>query len=77
MKKKTDFREIKNNKNEDKDKIIILSGYSDKQLHDFINAYKKIKLPKTIFATITKHNKDFKLKDLLKELKKEHKFMKK
>ena len=70
---KTDFRQIKNNKKEEKHKIIILSGYSDEQLHDFINNYKKNKLPKAIFATITKHNKNFKLKDLLKELKKEYK----
>ena len=39
----------------------------------FINNYKKNKLPKAIFAAITKHNKNFKLKDLLKELKKEYK----
>ena len=70
---KTDFRQIKNNKKEEKHKIIILSGYSDEQLHDLINTYKKNKLPKAIFAAITKHNKNFKLKDLLKELKKEHK----
>ena len=73
MKKKTDFRQIKNSKKEEKEKIIILSGYSDEQLHDFINNYKKNKLPKAIFAAITKHNKNFKLKDLLKELKKEYK----
>ena len=70
---KTDFRQIKNNKKEEKHKIIILSGYSDEQLHDLINTYKKNKLPKAIFAAITKHNKNFKLKDLLKELKKEYK----
>ena len=38
---KTDFRQIKNNKKEEKHKIIILSGYSDEQLHDLINTYKK------------------------------------
>jgi len=73
MKKKTDFREIKKSNKEGKHKIIILSGFSDKQIHELINNYKSSKLPKAIFATITKHNKNFKLKDLLRELKREHK----
>ena len=73
MKKKTDFIEIKNSSKEDKNKAIILSGFSDKQLHDFINFYKLSKLPKAIFASVTKHSKECKVKDLLRELKKEHK----
>lgn len=77
MKKKTDFREIKNSKKEEKVKIIILSGYSDEQLHKFIEMYKLSKLPKAIFAAVTNKSKEFKLKYLLKELKKEHKFMNK
>lgn len=77
MKKKTDFRQIKNNKKEDKVKVVILSGFSDSQLHNLINNYKKNNLPKAIFATVTKTSKEFKIKDLIKELKKEHKFMNK
>ena len=77
MKKKTDFREIKSNKKEDKHKIVILSGYSDEQLHKFIEIYKLSKLPKAIFATITNKSKEFKVKYLLKELKKEHKYLNK
>ncbi|MEK6834857.1 MAG: DUF3783 domain-containing protein [Nanoarchaeota archaeon] len=77
MKKKTDFRQIKSNKKEDKVKVVILSGFSDSQLHNLINNYKKNNLPKAIFATVTKTSKEFKIKDLLKELKKEHKFMNK
>jgi len=77
MKKKTDFREIKKSKKEEKHKIIILSGYSDEQLHNFIEMYKLSKLPKAIFAGVTNKSKEFKLKHLLKELKKEHKIIKK
>ena len=75
--KKSDFREIKDSKKEEKHKVIILSGFSDKQIHDFIEFYKLSKSPKAIFATVTEHSKEFKLKDLLRELKKEHKVMKK
>ena len=77
MKKKTDFRRIKNSKKEEKHKIIILNGFSDKQLHTFIEHYKLSKLPRAIFATVTNKSKEFRLKYLLKELKKEHKLMKK
>ncbi len=77
MKNKTDFKEIKNSKKEEKNKIVILNGFSDAQLHRFIEMYKSSKLPKTIFATVTEKSKEFKLKYLLKELKKEHKFINK
>ncbi len=51
-------------------KIILLSGFSDRQLHDLIDAYRKNqKFPKAIFATVTDQSKEFKLKDLLTELK--------
>ncbi len=73
-KQKSDFKEIKSNKGE-KEKIVILSGFSDQELHNFIDFYKLGNLPKAIFATVTKNNKEFKIKDLIKELKKEHKFM--
>ena len=53
-------------------KIILLSGFSDKQLHDLIDAYRKNpNFPKAIFATVTDSSKEFKLKDLLSELKTE------
>lgn len=77
MKKKSDFRKIKSSNKEEKHKAIILSGFSDKQLNKFINNYKKNNLPKAIFATVTKTSKEFKIKDLLKELKKEKRMLKK
>ena len=77
MKKKTDFKEIKNSKKEEKNKVIILNGFSDEQLHNFIEMYKLSKLPKAIFAAVTEKSKEFKLKHLLKELKKEHKYINK
>jgi len=52
-------------------------GYSDEQLHNFIEMYKLSKLPKAIFASVTNKSKEFKLKHLLKELKKEHKIINK
>ena len=76
MKKKSDFREIKKNNKEEKHKVIILSGFSDEQLNNFINIYKKNKLPEATFATVTKTSKEFKIKDLVKELKKEKRMMK-
>ena len=76
MKKKSDFRQIKKNNKEEKNKVIILSGFSDEQLHNFIDNYKKTKLPKAIFATVTETSKEFKIKNLLRELKKEKRMMK-
>ncbi|MEK6835409.1 MAG: DUF3783 domain-containing protein [Nanoarchaeota archaeon] len=76
-KQKSDFRELKKGKKEEKHKVIILNGFSDSQLNSFIDFYKKSNLPKAIFATVTKISKEFKVKDLLKELKKERRMMKK
>ena len=76
MKNKSDFKEIKNSKKEEKNKVIILNGFSDSQLNEFINFYKANKLPKAIFSTVTKTSKEFKLKRLLKELKKEVRLIK-
>ena len=77
MKKQSDFREIKHSNKEEKHKVIILNGFSDRQLNNFINLYKNNKLPETIFAIVTKTSKNFKVKDLLRELKKEKRLLKK
>ena len=59
-----------NHDGELKTKIVLLSGFSDKQLHDIIDAYKSNKLlPKAIFATVTDQSNGFVLKDLLAELR--------
>ncbi len=55
-------------------KIILLSGFSDKELHDVIDAYRLNKeMPKAIFATVTDLSENFKVKDLLAELELEKK----
>ncbi len=55
-------------------KIILLSGFSDKELHAVIDAYRLNKtMPKAIFATVTEMSENFKVKDLLAELELEKK----
>jgi len=55
-------------------KIILLSGFSDKELHAVIDAYRLNKqMPKAIFATVTELSENFKVKDLLAELELEKK----
>jgi len=57
---------------EQETKIILVHGFSNKQLIDFIDYYKKNKdLPKTIFASVTKNSINMKIKDLVKELETE------
>ena len=54
-------------------KTIIIHDFSDKEINEFINHYKKNeKLPKVIFATVTETTKEMKVKDILKELEEEH-----
>lgn len=55
-------------------KIILLSGFSDSELHAVIDAYRLNKqMPKAIFATVTEMSENFKVKDLLAELELEKK----
>ncbi len=55
-------------------KIILLSGFSDKELHAVIDAYRLNKaMPAAIFATVTELSENFKVKDLLVELELEKK----
>lgn len=50
-------------------KIILLSGFSDKELHAVIDAYRLNKaMPKAIFAAVTEQSENFKVKDLMVEL---------
>ena len=59
---------------EKRTKIILLSGFSDKQLHDLIDAYRSDKkFPKAIFATVTEQSLKFRVADLLAELELEKK----
>jgi hypothetical protein len=55
-------------------KIILLSGFSDLELHAVVDAYRLNKqMPKAIFATVTEMSENFKVKDLLAELELEKK----
>ena len=54
-------------------KTIILNDFTDKEINEFINHYKKNpNLPKSIFALVTETTKEMKVKDILKELEEEH-----
>ena len=53
-------------------KVIILNGFKEEELKEFLSWYKKNeKLPKSIFAVVTEHSMEWKVKDLIKELVKE------
>ena len=55
-------------------KIILLSGFSDSELHAVIDAYRlNPALPKAIFATVTETSENFTVKALLAELELEKK----
>ncbi len=59
-------------------KIIIINGFSEEELKEFLSWYKQNeKLPKSIFAVVTEHSIEWKVKDLLEELVKEDEEMKK
>lgn len=67
------FKKIEESKDGEKEtKVILVHGFSNKQLSDFIDYYKKNKeLPKTIFASVTKNSINMKIKDLVNELEME------
>lgn len=59
------------------EKIIIMNGFTREEIREFIDWYKKNKnLPSVIFASVTEHSIEWKLGDLLKELIKEDKEIK-
>ena len=50
---------------------IILSGFTEKELHQVLNAYRGLDLPRPFWATLTPVSENWPLKDLLSELKRE------
>lgn len=52
-------------------RVIILHGFSDKEISEVIDNYLKNKLPKTAFATTTKTNLNKKLKEVIKDIQEE------
>ncbi|CAH2212287.1 DUF3783 domain-containing protein [Tepidibacter aestuarii] len=67
-----------NNSNEDFPHIpfILLSGFSHKEIIDFFNFIKENNFPKPLVALLTKTNKSWFLKDLIKDVYQEHMVMK-
>lgn len=50
-------------------KIIIINGFTNEELKDFLSFYKKNpNLPIPIFATVTDNSLEMKVKDLIEEL---------
>ena len=74
MDEKNTFEKIDENyEGEKQEKVLILHGFSNKQTHEFIRHYKAHKdLPKVIFASTTSTSENMKVKELIKELVKEH-----
>jgi len=51
---------------------IIMSGLTEKEFHFTMSAYKKTKLPKPLFATLTPTSENWTVDSLVTELKNEH-----
>lgn len=49
-------------------RVILLHNFQREEIFNFINFYKSLKLPKPIFAMITEHSINWKIKDLLFQL---------
>ncbi|WFD09582.1 DUF3783 domain-containing protein [Tepidibacter hydrothermalis] len=66
-----------NTSNEDFPNIpfILLSGFSNKEVMDFFNFIKENNFPKPLIALLTKTNKSWFLKDLIKDVYQEHMIM--
>jgi len=62
--------------NEADTKIILLHGFSDAQIKEFLDHYHESGLPESIFASITPKSKLKRVRDLLKELAQESRHIK-
>ncbi len=58
-------------------KIVLLNGLSREEIYAFIENYKKLGLPKALFAMITQHSINWTLRDLIYHLIEEEKEMRK
>jgi hypothetical protein len=58
-------------------RAIIMSGFTQEELHILMNAYRKAGLPPQLWATLTPVSENWTLETLLKELSKEDKALKK
>lgn len=57
-------------------KIVLLNGFTREEIFSFIQIYKSLGLPKALFAMITNHSINWKLKDLIYHLIQEEKELK-
>jgi len=58
-------------------RAIIMSGFTQEELHILMNAYRKAGLPAQLWATLTPVSENWTLETLLKELSKEEEALKK
>jgi hypothetical protein len=58
-------------------RAIIMSGFTQEELHILMNAYRKAGLPAQLWATLTQVSENWMLETLLKELSKEGEALKK
>ena len=58
-------------------RAIIMSGFTQEELHILMNAYRKAGLPAQLWATLTPVSENWTLETLLKELSKEDEALKK
>ncbi len=72
------FRKLGENENVQGTRVILLHNFSDKEVIEFINHYKKNEnLPKSIIAVTTPTSLEWKVIDLMEELIKEDEELKK
>ncbi|AEA33271.1 DUF3783 domain-containing protein [Hippea maritima] len=57
--------------NTDYPKTVIMSGFSEKELLEFLKKFKGLDIPVQLVAVLTETSKDWLFKDLIEELKKE------
>jgi hypothetical protein len=60
----------------DLQRTVIMSGLTEKELHTIITAYRAMKLPEQLWATLTPVSEKWRVGDLLQELAAEHQAMK-
>jgi hypothetical protein len=58
-------------------KFMLLCGFSQKEIHDFLDKFKLYEMQRPLMATLTSTNKNWQLKDLIKDVYKEHMIMSK
>lgn len=58
-------------------KFMLLCGFSQKEIHDFLDKFKQYEIQRPLMATLTPTNKNWQLKDLIKDVYKEHMIMSK